>query len=256
MGQVVRSEAARTAPQLSGSRTEADGRRPRVLIVDDDHHSGHSLELLLAGEGFVVGSASSAADALTAVAAHPPDLIVLCLAGVVAELAATLKADADTEKIRILLITATDDRKAGIVGLGAGADDFIVRPVDGSELVARIRSRLPREADEDFVDRYSVPSVGTYAPTGDLASEGRYRRIVETTNRGIWVTDRLGRTEFMNERMASMLGYARHEVIGLPFLDFVDAESAPGSRDGAVEDHRPRQTERQLRAKTEPGSGS
>jgi len=55
-------------------------------------------------------------------------------------------------------------------------------------------------------------------------SEERYRRIVETSNEGIWAIDKLGKTTFVNRKMAEMLGYAVREMVGKSMFDFMDEE--------------------------------
>jgi PAS domain S-box-containing protein len=55
-------------------------------------------------------------------------------------------------------------------------------------------------------------------------SEERYRRIVETSNEGIWAIDKLGKTTFANPKMAEMLGYGVREMMGKSMFDFMDAE--------------------------------
>src|SRR5688500_2702974 len=57
------------------------------------------------------------------------------------------------------------------------------------------------------------------------ASEQRYRRVVETAYEGIWTIDASARTDYVNHRMAAMLGYAVEEMLGRPMFDFMDEEA-------------------------------
>src|SRR5262249_42169677 len=59
------------------------------------------------------------------------------------------------------------------------------------------------------------------------ASEERYRRIVETAQEGVWTVDAEMRTTYVNQRMADLLGCTAEEMVGRPFLDFVDGARHP-----------------------------
>jgi PAS domain S-box-containing protein len=61
-------------------------------------------------------------------------------------------------------------------------------------------------------------------------SEERFRRMVEIAVEGIWIVDATGRTSFVNDRMAEMLGYTREEVLGRPCFEFFDLEDREGAR--------------------------
>jgi PAS domain S-box-containing protein len=61
-------------------------------------------------------------------------------------------------------------------------------------------------------------------------SEARYRRIVETAVEGIWLLDHLGRSTFVNEHLAGMLGYEKRDLDGAPFYDYVDADWQESAR--------------------------
>src|SRR5688572_12385389 len=123
----------------------AAGRAASVLIVDDQTHNRELLKVMLMPEGFELSTAASGEDALKAVAENPPDLILLdvMMPGMSGhEVAAKLKGDPVSTHIPIILITANDDRADRLVGLSAGADDFLTKPVDRAELSVRVRNLL------------------------------------------------------------------------------------------------------------------
>jgi two-component system cell cycle sensor histidine kinase/response regulator CckA len=204
-------------------------RRARILIVDDEPHNRQLLEVMLAAEGFELVMAASGAEALAKVAEEPPDLILLdvMMPGMDGyTVATTLKADAATKSIPIIMVTVRDDREAKMRGLGAGAEDFLSKPVDRAELRVRVRNLLRLKAYGDYHDKYSqmLETEVTSRTAQILESEARYRRIVETSNEGIWALDAGGKTSFMNGRMAQMLDCEVSEARGRPLSHFLYEE--------------------------------
>ena len=123
---------------------------PRVLVVDDDDAIVGLLRMTLELEGFAVEVASDGSTALELVRRDPPDLVLLDvmmpgLSGL--EVVRRLRADAATVALPVLLVTARGLPADRVVGLTAGADDYIVKPFDLAELVARVRTTLRRTAD-------------------------------------------------------------------------------------------------------------
>ena len=118
---------------------------PTVLVADDDPKSVKLLADLLAFSGYSVVSAGDGAAALACVATERPDLVLLDvmmpeLSGY--EVCRALRADAGMGILPIVLVTALDQRDERVRGLEAGADDFISKPIDPAELLARVRSLL------------------------------------------------------------------------------------------------------------------
>jgi signal transduction histidine kinase len=117
----------------------------RILIVDDEHKNRKLLEVMLAPEGFVFLTAATGAEALVSAAVESPDLILLDVMmpdmdGY--EVAFKLKGAIGTKNIPIIMLTALDDRNARMLGLSAGAEDFLSKPVDRAELSVRVRNLL------------------------------------------------------------------------------------------------------------------
>ncbi len=125
----------------------------RILIVDDEAGARKALATLLRREGFEVSDASSGSNALAECGAFRPDLVLLDIVmpemdGF--EVCRRIKARPETRLTPVVLITglsATEDR---IEGINAGADDFLSKPIDVNELLARARSliRLKQFTDE------------------------------------------------------------------------------------------------------------
>jgi DNA-binding response OmpR family regulator len=119
--------------------------KPRVVVVDDEAIVCESLRLSLEQEGFRASAVDDASQALAAIRAEKPDLVVLDLymPGVDGrEIARALKADPATKNIRILLLTGSNEAVDVVTGLDAGASEYVKKPVDGETLIAKIRSML------------------------------------------------------------------------------------------------------------------
>ncbi|HEU4701516.1 MAG TPA: response regulator transcription factor [Conexibacter sp.] len=119
-------------------------RPPRVLVVEDDDEIAQTLQRSLRLEGYEVRIASDGVSALDDAHAFLPDLVVLDLGlprldGI--EVARTLRANDD---VPILMLTARDALEARVEGLDSGADDYLVKPFERQELLARLRALLRR----------------------------------------------------------------------------------------------------------------
>src|ERR1700691_4970002 len=128
-------------------------RLPHVLIVDDDHRSRQLLTTMLTSEGFVLQTAEGGEQAVAMVDRAPPALILLdvMMPGMNGyQVAAIIKESAATQNIPVIIITALDDRDAKVRGLQAGAEDFLTKPVDRSELCMRVRNLLRLKAYGDY----------------------------------------------------------------------------------------------------------
>ncbi|MFA5565316.1 MAG: response regulator transcription factor [Acidimicrobiia bacterium] len=117
----------------------------RVLVVDDDRAIRDSLARALRIEGWQVSVASDGAEALTMVAESNPDVIVLdVMMPELDGLAVCQQLRGDGNEVAILMLTARVETADRVAGLDAGADDYLVKPFELDELLARIRALLRR----------------------------------------------------------------------------------------------------------------
>ncbi|MFI5271465.1 MAG: response regulator transcription factor [Ktedonobacterales bacterium] len=119
--------------------------KAHILVVDDDRHITQVLRRTLAYEGYSVEVANRGDDALRKVAERQPDLIVLDLmlpglSGL--EVCRRLREAGD--QVPILILTAKDAVPDRVAGLDLGADDYLVKPMELDELLARVRALLRR----------------------------------------------------------------------------------------------------------------
>ena len=115
----------------------------RVLVVDDDADMAIFLAHCLRKEGMAVDSAGDGDTALARIAASQPDLVLLdvMMPGTSGfEVCERLKRDPATALIPVVLVTSLEDRQSRVRGIEAGADDFLCKPVNLEELLARVNT--------------------------------------------------------------------------------------------------------------------
>jgi signal transduction histidine kinase len=164
----------------------AEDRPARILIVDDEVKNRKLLEVMLAPEGFLFSTAATGTEALATLAEQSTDLILLDVMmpdmdGY--EVAARIKGNIDTKNIPIIMLTALDDRNARMLGLSAGAEDFLTKPVDRAELCVRVRNLLRLKTYGDKL----TAALGALELSNDqlaaaLTEAGEARRMAEHAN--------------------------------------------------------------------------
>ena len=120
-------------------------KRSKILIVDDEPFNVDYLEQELEDLGYETVSATNGQEALNQVAAEAPDLILLDVMMPVMDgftVCRALKGNDETRLIPIVIMTALDGMEDRIKGIEAGADDFLTKPVNQRELMARIQTAL------------------------------------------------------------------------------------------------------------------
>ena len=166
----------------------------RILVVDDYPANVKLLERNLQAAGYDTIAAADGEEALLKVEAERPDLILLDIMlpkidGF--EVCRRLRANEATAVIPIIMITALKETEDRIRGLEAGADDFISKPFDRGELLARVKSLL---------------QIKYYRSM--LAEREKFHAVIQDLSHGIIITDGQWRVQTVSRRAADLLGLA------------------------------------------------
>ena len=180
----------------------------RVLVVEDDVEIADVLRRTLRQEGHEVRSAGDGVSALEAAEDFVPDLVILDLGlpkldGV--EVCRRLRSSGDVSILILTARTQTDDR---VVGLDAGADDYLVKPFERSELLARMRALMRRRPPRGTASL----TVGDLRLNPDTREVYRGDRHIELTNREFELLEYLVRNERLvvsrDQLLEEVWGYA------------------------------------------------
>ncbi len=163
----------------------------RVLVIEDDAEITDALRRSLRHEGYQVRTAGDGVEALDAAAEFIPDLVVLDLGlprldGM--EVCRQLRADGD---VPILILTARTETEDRVTGLDSGADDYLTKPFERQEFLARIRALLRRRPPRGSASL----SVGDLKLNPDTREVHRGGREIELTNREFELLEYLMRNE-------------------------------------------------------------
>jgi class 3 adenylate cyclase len=156
--------------------------RPRILVADDVADNVDIMRTRLGSFGYEVITAHDGEQALAEVRAAQPDLVLLDIMmpkidGL--EVATRLKADRTLPFIPIILITAKSDSRDVVAGLDAGADEYLIKPIDHAALVARVRAMLRIKALHDEVEALNQGlQVKVRSQVEELQRIGRLRRFL------------------------------------------------------------------------------
>ncbi|MGH9370347.1 MAG: HD domain-containing phosphohydrolase [Vicinamibacterales bacterium] len=156
--------------------------KARVLVIDDDEAVANVIARFVSRDGYDVDIAGNGARGLAAIANDPPDVILLDLMlpdmnGF--EICRRLKAELRSRLIPVVLITGVGDRAKRLEGLESGADDFLSKPVDGQELLARVRAlvRMKRYTDDLDSAASILMSLAVLIEQRDGHTEGHCHRM-------------------------------------------------------------------------------
>jgi two-component system, OmpR family, response regulator MprA len=168
-----------------------DSNTGRVLVVEDDEAIADVLRRTLRQEGHEVRSSIDGVEALVAAEEFVPDVVILDLGlpdldGV--EVCRRLRAESD---VPILILTARGELGDRVVGLDSGADDYLVKPFERQELLARMRALMRRRPPRGS----AALVVGDLRLNPDTREVSRGEREIELTNREFELLEYLMRNE-------------------------------------------------------------
>jgi two-component system, OmpR family, response regulator VicR len=118
-----------------------------ILAIDDDLFLLDSLKQLLETQGFSVRTAHSAQQGLVAIVEKPPKLLILDLSLPDEDGVSLCRKIRGKWKFPIIMLTSRTDLMDKVIGLEVGADDYLTKPFEGRELVARVRANLRRQEE-------------------------------------------------------------------------------------------------------------
>jgi putative two-component system response regulator len=184
-------------------------RQCRILVVDDTPENREILVDLLGNEGYILDTAEDGAEAVDKALASPPDLILMDvsmprLTGF--EACRRLKADERTHLVPIVLVTGLVAREDRIQGIAAGCDDFLTKPVDTEQLIARTRNLLRTKSLVDELEQAEnvLVSLATALDAKDNYTRGHSERVAKYAE-ALGAAVGLGRIERRNLRRAGLL---------------------------------------------------
>ena len=149
--------------------------KPCILVVDDDPNISHLEQLYLEKENFEVRLADDGNKALEEFRRMPPDLILLDVMLPGLDGYQVLKTVRRTGNIPVIMVTARGETFDKVLCLELGADDYITKPFDGKEMVARVRAVLRRAqgSDEEAGTDVSFPGLTVSISEYDVLYEGK-----------------------------------------------------------------------------------
>lgn len=223
------------------------------MIIDDDPENLRALGAMLTRQGYTVRSFPGGPAALKSARAEPPDIILLDIRlpkmnGF--EVCAHLKTNDTLKDIPVIFLTAVDETDGKVQAFGLGAADFITKPFQTEEVLARINTHLTAnqykkelEKTNKFLDARVQERTSDLLETNrslrkEIAarreaqealqeSEEKYRCIVTTANEAIFTVDETFRIEFANDMALNLLKGTEDQIIGQPGMVFIHEEDRP-----------------------------
>ena len=152
----------------------------RVLVVEDDRSVRETVTLLLERAGLRVTAADDGRQALQQLVEHDFDIVLLDLMLPVVDGFQVCRSIRETSQVPIVMLTARADTADVVAGLECGADDYVTKPFQGPELVARVRAALRRRDADLSAPRFQVRDLDIDASGFRLTQSGRPVELTAT----------------------------------------------------------------------------
>ncbi|MBK7894158.1 MAG: response regulator [Candidatus Promineifilaceae bacterium] len=191
----------------------------KILVVDDEEAARFVMKRLLEQEGYAVFTAVSGVDALIILEEHPDiDLLLLDIMMPVLngfELLELVQSNITLSQMKIIMISAMAQVEDKVQAFRGGAHDYMVKPIEKAELLARVRLHLRQKRTEAALQRYA----------NQLEQEIQERKrieqkmkplvmAIEAISEAIFITDPDGQIEYVNPAFTRITGWPAEEAIG------------------------------------------
>jgi len=223
-----------------------------ILAIDDEPTSLKILTEVLEAEGYSVQSASSGEMAMKSIHATPPELILLdvVMPGIDGfEICRRLRMHEATRQIPVILLSANTDAKERVDGFKLGAVDFVSKPFQREELIARVHThlsfaRLQAELKQQTTDLQltnkllqSEIAVREEMATSLVESEEKFRTLAGSAQDAFVMLDDEDRIVFWNRAAAGMFGYTEKEIFKQKFHEHLVPERLRANYTKGVAQH-------------------
>jgi len=208
----------------------------KILLIEDEEKIRKIVKTALEMEGYEVILSVNGKSGIETVRLNRPDIVLLDImlpdiSGI--DVCRSLKSDREYELIPIIMLTALDDLKNIVEGLSAGANDYVAKPFDMPELLARTKSHLKMKELNDLARREEEKKSKTNLKKRKQAenalndSEDRYKLFVQALPDIVFTISIEGHFVFIND-FVDRWGYKPEEIIGKHFSEVIhpdDVES-------------------------------
>ncbi len=209
------------APTPRGVALSPAASRPRVLVADDNNDMRAYVKALLEPYADVVACSDGEA-AFERLQQDKPDLV---LSDVMMPrldgfgLLARIRADDTLRHLPVMLLSARAGEEARIEGLGAGADDYLVKPFAANELLARVRRQIDLARERQSHRREAQ------------LQEAYFRTLIDASPVTLWTTDVDGCCTYLSRRWYDYTGRTPEQDLGVGWLENVHPDDLPATRE-------------------------
>lgn len=193
-----------------------------ILVVDDSPVVLNLITDILVMEGYQVRSLGGGEEVLASVKAEPPELILLdiLMPGINGfEVLRRLKTEVEGRGIPVIFLSGITEVELRVEGLKLGAVDFISKPFQPDELLARVRNQMELFRLRARLERQAADLL--LANEQLRESEARYRAVTQSANDAIFTIDSEGKIVSWNQGAEKIFGYTEAEISGQPVIQLL-----------------------------------
>ncbi|MEZ4592332.1 MAG: response regulator [Chloroflexota bacterium] len=191
----------------------------KILVVDDEEAARFVMKRLLEQEGYVVFTAVSGVDALVMLEQHPDtdvlllDIMMPILNGF--ELLELVQTNTALAQMKIIMISAMAQVEDKVQAFRNGAHDYMVKPIEKAELLARVSLHLRQKRTEAALQRYATQLEQEIQERKRIEQKMKpLAMAIEAISEAIFITDPAGQIEYVNPAFTRITGWSAEEAIG------------------------------------------